>query len=124
VTFGEIARLIIAQTGSASSLSYRALPQDDPKRRKPVIKRASDLLGWRSRMPLEQGLRATIGYFSMKVFTPRNLRSCHRCCVWPVRCRGSPRRPGRRFRLPDTTRSAAAVGRGRNCHLSFKRTDT
>jgi UDP-glucuronate decarboxylase len=63
----EIAHLILEQTNSTSKIEHRALPQDDPKRRKPVIARAMDLLGWRPQVALDKGLRATIDYFSMKV---------------------------------------------------------
>jgi UDP-glucuronate decarboxylase len=45
----------------------RPLPQDDPKRRQPVIDRAFDLLGWRPSIELEKGLRRTIDYFALKL---------------------------------------------------------
>jgi UDP-glucuronate decarboxylase len=61
----EIARLVLDQTGSGSPIEYRPLPQDDPKRRQPVIGRAQDLLGWFPHVDLERGLRATIDYFSL-----------------------------------------------------------
>jgi UDP-glucuronate decarboxylase len=65
----EIARLILAQTGSRSTLRHLPLPQDDPKRRKPVIDRVATALGWSPHVDLEDGLRATIGYFSLKLFS-------------------------------------------------------
>jgi UDP-glucuronate decarboxylase len=65
----EIARLIIERTGSQSPIELHPLPQDDPKRRKPVIEQARDRLGWKPRVPLEEGLRATIDYFSLKIFS-------------------------------------------------------
>jgi UDP-glucuronate decarboxylase len=68
VTVDTIARLILQQTGSRSQIEYRALPQDDPKRRQPVIEQARDLLGWSPRIALEDGLRATIDYFSLRLF--------------------------------------------------------
>jgi UDP-glucuronate decarboxylase len=68
VTVGEIARMVIKETGSRSSLEYRALPQDDPKRRKPVISTAEKLLQWQPRISLEEGLRLTIAYFSLALF--------------------------------------------------------
>jgi UDP-glucuronate decarboxylase len=71
VTIEHIARLILKQTGSQSRVDHRALPQDDPKRRRPVIDKAVSTLGWRPRVSIEQGLRATIDYFSLQVFTPR-----------------------------------------------------
>jgi hypothetical protein len=44
------------------------LPQDDPKRRQPVIDRAFDLLGWRPSVALDKGLQRTIDYFALKLF--------------------------------------------------------
>jgi UDP-glucuronate decarboxylase len=73
VTVRDIARLVLQQTGSRSPIELRPLPEDDPKRRQPVINRALTLLGWQPRVPLEQGLRATIDYFSLKIFTPPEL---------------------------------------------------
>jgi UDP-glucuronate decarboxylase len=67
VTIREIAARIIKQTGSRSALDRRPLPEDDPKRRRPSISRALKLLGWQPRIPLEHGLNATIGYFSLKL---------------------------------------------------------
>jgi UDP-glucuronate decarboxylase len=66
----EIAQMVLEQTGSRSRIEYRPLPQDDPKRRQPVIENARDLLGWAPHVALEQGLRATIDYFSLKIATP------------------------------------------------------
>ena len=70
VSVKEVAQLIIEQTGSRSTLSCLELPQDDPKRRRPVIKKALDLLGWKPQVPLERGLRATIDYFALRINTP------------------------------------------------------
>lgn len=70
VSVREIAQMVIAQTQSRSSIERRPLPQDDPKRRQPVIARAAAQLGWRPRIALEEGLRATIDYFALKIFTP------------------------------------------------------
>jgi UDP-glucuronate decarboxylase len=65
----EIARKVIAQSRSASELDHRALPQDDPKRRRPVIAKAADTLGWRPMVSIDQGLEATIAYFSLCIAT-------------------------------------------------------
>jgi UDP-glucuronate decarboxylase len=67
VTIKNIARRVVDLTGSRSRLDRRPLPQDDPKRRKPAISRAIKLLGWRPRVPLDVGLKATIGYFSLRM---------------------------------------------------------
>src|SRR5436309_7778532 len=66
----EIADLVLGQTGSRSRIEHRPLPQDDPKRRQPVITRARELLGWSPRVALEEGLRNTIDYFSLQLSTP------------------------------------------------------
>lgn len=71
VTIKQVAERIIEQTGSRSVLDNRPLPQDDPKRRRPVIDRAMKLLGWQPQVPLDQGLKATIGYFALKLHAPR-----------------------------------------------------
>jgi UDP-glucuronate decarboxylase len=67
VTVKDIAKRVIAMTASRSRIEARPLPQDDPKRRRPVIARAQKLLGWQPRVPLEVGLKATIGYFSLRM---------------------------------------------------------
>jgi UDP-glucuronate decarboxylase len=67
-TVREIAALVLKMTGSKSRLVRRPLPQDDPKRRQPVIDRAFDLLGWRPSVALEKGLQRTIDYFALKLF--------------------------------------------------------
>ena len=41
----------------------QALPQDDPKRRKPDITRAQTLLGWNPTIDRADGLRRTLDYF-------------------------------------------------------------
>ena len=48
---------------SKSKLVYRPIPADDPKRRKPDITLAKELLGWEPKVPLEEGLKKTIAYF-------------------------------------------------------------
>jgi UDP-glucuronate decarboxylase len=48
---------------SRSQLVFRPLPKDDPRRRKPDIAWARELLGWSPRVDLDTGLRRTIDYF-------------------------------------------------------------
>jgi len=59
----KLAELVVAMTGSRSRIVRRPLPVDDPRRRKPDISRATELLGWRPSVDLEQGLDATIAWF-------------------------------------------------------------
>lgn len=48
---------------SRSKLVFEPLPKDDPKRRKPDIALAQELLGWTPEVPLREGLSRTIAYF-------------------------------------------------------------
>ena len=48
---------------SKSKFIYAPLPPDDPKRRKPDIALAKELLGWEPKVPLQDGLAKTIAYF-------------------------------------------------------------
>jgi dTDP-glucose 4,6-dehydratase len=63
MTVLEFAKTIIRLVGSASTIIYKPLPQDDPQVRQPDITRARRLLGWEPEVPLEEGLSRTIAYF-------------------------------------------------------------
>jgi UDP-glucuronate decarboxylase len=63
LTVRALVGMVVAMTGTSSRVAYHPLPVDDPKRRKPDIGRARDLLGWRPTVDLEQGLEATIAWF-------------------------------------------------------------
>ena len=67
MTILEIARAIVAVTGSSSRIVHRPLPVDDPKVRQPDITRARTLLGWEPKVSLEEGLDVTIDYFRAKL---------------------------------------------------------
>ncbi len=62
-----IARKVLELTGSRSEIEYEPLPQDDPRLRRPDISKAGQLLDWRPRVQLEDGLRRTIEYFKRKL---------------------------------------------------------
>ncbi|MGI8557444.1 MAG: UDP-glucuronic acid decarboxylase family protein [Solirubrobacteraceae bacterium] len=59
-TLTELAETVIALTGSSSELVYEALPEDDPKQRRPDITLAQDILGWKPKVDLREGLALTI----------------------------------------------------------------
>ena len=62
-SIGELARLIIAITGSNSTIEHTALPVDDPKVRCPDITRARGVLGWEPKIDLDEGLARTLEWF-------------------------------------------------------------
>ena len=62
-TMLELAELVLAETGSSSSLVRQPLPQDDPKQRQPNITLAKKHLGWTPRVALQEGLKPTTAYF-------------------------------------------------------------
>lgn len=59
----ELAEMVIRLSGSKSKISFLDLPIDDPKQRQPEISLAKDLLGWKPKIELEQGLAKTVEYF-------------------------------------------------------------
>ena len=62
-TIRELAEQVIALTGSKSKLAHLPLPQDDPRKRRPDITKAKDLLDWQPDIALNDGLVKTIAYF-------------------------------------------------------------
>jgi nucleoside-diphosphate-sugar epimerase len=63
----QAASIIKEMTGSASTIVYKSLPPDDPRKRKPDIKLAESRLGWRPQVPFEFGVARTIEYFGDKL---------------------------------------------------------
>ncbi|PTS88048.1 MULTISPECIES: UDP-glucuronic acid decarboxylase family protein [unclassified Caulobacter] len=63
-TIRALAEMVVAQTGSRSTITYLPLPSDDPRQRRPDISLARETLdGWQPTIDLEQGLARTIAYF-------------------------------------------------------------
>ena len=59
----EIAHIIISLMNSKSSIMHKEFLLDDPKRRKPDITLAKELLGWSPKIGIKDGLERTIVYF-------------------------------------------------------------
>jgi nucleoside-diphosphate-sugar epimerase len=59
----DVAREILAMTGSASPLAMRAALPDDPGRRRPDIGLARRLLGWTPQVSRREGFARTIEYY-------------------------------------------------------------
>lgn len=61
----DLAKKVIDLTGSKSKIVYAPLPNDDPARRCPDISTAKEKLNWQPTIPLAEGLKKTIDYFSL-----------------------------------------------------------
>jgi len=59
----ELATQIRDLVGSSSSIEFRSLPEDDPKVRRPDIRRARELLDWEPVVSRSEGLLRTVEYF-------------------------------------------------------------
>lgn len=62
-TILKLATMVKELTKSSSRIVFEDLPEDDPKKRKPDITKAQQLLGWNPFIGIEEGLRKTIDYF-------------------------------------------------------------
>jgi len=70
----ELASMVIDLTGSHSRIVHRPRPEDDPRQRRPDISRAQDLLDWKPRTMLKDGLAHTITYFD-QLLSDQKLRA-------------------------------------------------
>lgn len=62
-TMLQLAELILEMTGSESRIVFLPLPEDDPKKRRPDISLARELLDWEPTVPVCDGLQQTKVYF-------------------------------------------------------------
>ena len=63
ITILQLAKEMLALTGSKSKIVFKPLPVDDPKIRQPDISKAKRILGWEPSVSREEGLRKTLTYF-------------------------------------------------------------
>ncbi len=63
MTVCKIAEIIIQLTGTSSAICFKPLPADDPKKRQPDITLATNLLGWKPKVSIKEGLERTINYY-------------------------------------------------------------
>jgi dTDP-glucose 4,6-dehydratase len=63
LTVLDFANKIKEITGSKSEIIFEDLPVNDPKVRRPDIKKAKEKLGWEPKVGLEEGLERTIKWF-------------------------------------------------------------
>jgi UDP-glucuronate decarboxylase len=67
----DLADTVLSITGSGSEIVLQPLPVDDPRRRRPDIGKAQELLGWKPTTGLQQGLRATVAWFEAEAHRAR-----------------------------------------------------
>ncbi len=69
MTINALLTQIVALTGSTAPVVHQPLPVDDPRRRRPDIDRAKQVLGWEPRVALEEGLSQTCAWFAEELAT-------------------------------------------------------
>ncbi len=67
ITIKEFAEEVVSIMNSNSSITYKPLPLDDPKVRKPDITKAKKYLDWEPKVDRNEGLKKTIEYFQSVV---------------------------------------------------------
>jgi dTDP-glucose 4,6-dehydratase len=67
VSILDFAKEILELTGSKSTVTFKPLPQDDPRVRRPDIGRARALLGWEPKVSRTDGLRRTVEHFRQRI---------------------------------------------------------
>ncbi len=63
----DFAKEIIALSGTPSKITFKLLPQDDPKQRQPDISRAMEVLGWEPVVTRKKGIDLTYEYFKKQL---------------------------------------------------------
>ena len=73
VTIKEFGEEVLAIVGNPDAkLINKPLPQDDPKKRRPNISLAKEILGWEPKVSRAEGLLKTYEYFKQVVKVPTN----------------------------------------------------
>ncbi len=68
VTIKEFGEEVLALVGNPKAkLIYKELPKDDPKKRRPNITKAKEILGWEPKISRAEGMKRTYEYFKTVV---------------------------------------------------------
>lgn len=65
ISLKDFAEEVLKLTGSSVKITYKPLPTDDPKQRKPDITKAKEILGWQPKVDRAEGLKITYDYFKL-----------------------------------------------------------
>ena len=78
VTLRQLVQEILELTGSRSPITFQPLPEDDPQKRHPDIRRAWQILGWEPQVSRREGLVKTLAYFreSLKKTAEAGVSNC------------------------------------------------
>lgn len=64
ITIKDFAEEVLEMVGNPKSkLTFHPLPQDDPKKRRPNITKAKEILDWEPKISRQEGMRRTLEYF-------------------------------------------------------------
>ncbi|MCZ2223755.1 MAG: SDR family oxidoreductase [Chitinophagales bacterium] len=63
ISLKDFAEEVLKLTGSSVKITYKPLPTDDPKQRRPDITKAKQILGWQPKVDRAEGLKITYDYF-------------------------------------------------------------
>ncbi len=66
-TILQLAKTIQDLVNPTAQLSFKPLPEDDPRKRKPDITKAKTILNWQPAINLEEGLKLTIEDFRKRI---------------------------------------------------------
>ncbi|MFW5662588.1 MAG: UDP-glucuronic acid decarboxylase family protein [Bacteroidota bacterium] len=64
----DLAEEIVKIIGSKSEITYKPLPEDDPKVRQPDISKAASILNWQPKVARSEGLENTISDFRKRIY--------------------------------------------------------
>lgn len=67
ITILKLLEKIKEVAGYLPKIIYKDLPENDPQKRKPDITRAKDLLSWKPKIDLDEGLKRTFEYFKKEL---------------------------------------------------------
>ena len=63
----DFAKNIIKKTDSTSKITFKDLPDDDPKIRCPDISKVQNLINWEPKVSLEEGIQKTIKFMKIQI---------------------------------------------------------
>ncbi len=63
ISIKDFAKEILEMVDTSSTLIFKDLPIDDPKKRRPDIRKAKKILGWEPKVSRKEGLARTFEYF-------------------------------------------------------------